>query len=304
MNIKLTGLIHIIACFLIVITFPAQGQENLSRFDISCSMDWARGELTAQAGFDLAQAGIKLPTGRSMAEAALREAYPLLLRPYLLSIRVDSNSTIGNLVERGELSLGDLDIVCQEAGTVTPSLSADLRRMIGRFTIPTGRISAILARQRRPIEAAGPLIPVQTSDYTGIIIIADREAPVRGRRAEALLEPCLSPRIWDTNMNLVYERNMVDPDRLRGTMMVCYAASESIFRPTPSGLEGELAALAGPNPLRILVREVFGIFPTDAVIDRDDALKILSSENNRRLLREGRIVLVLNEKMLKTTIQP
>jgi hypothetical protein len=56
----------------------------------------------------------------------------------------------------------------------------------------------------------------------------------------------------------------------------------------------------GSNPLRILAREVFGLNPTDPVIDREDALKILSSENNRRLLREGRVVLVLNETKLKS----
>jgi hypothetical protein len=36
------------------------------------------------------------------------------------------------------------------------------------------------------------------------------------------------------------------------------------------------------------------------VIDREDALKILSSENNRRLLMEGRVALVLNETKLKS----
>ena len=105
-------------------------------------------------------------------------------------------------------------------------------------------------------------------------------------------------------MNLIYERNMVEPSSVSfagkdGTFMIFYAVADSIFRPTPSGLEGELASLLGPRPLRILARGVFGVTPTDPVIDRDDALKIISTENNRRLLREGRVALVLNEKMLK-----
>jgi hypothetical protein len=99
-------------------------------------------------------------------------------------------------------------------------------------------------------------------------------------------------------MDLVYERNMFDPGIKEVSLMVRYTTMENIFRPTPSGLEGELAALAGTNPLRIFAREVFGINPTDLVIDREDALKITSTENNRRLLRDGRVVLVLNEKTL------
>jgi len=144
--------------------------------------------------------------------------------------------------------------------------------MTGRYTIPMEKISSFITRHSGPIEAERPLIPVPTANYTGIIIIADEQLPVRGRRALALMEPCLFPKIWDTDMNLVFERNMI-----ASNLMVRYAVRESIFRPTPSGLEGELAAFAGPNPLRILAREVFGVTPTDPVIDREDALKILSA---------------------------
>jgi hypothetical protein len=51
--------------------------------------------------------------------------------------------------------------------------------------------------------------------------------------------------------------------------------------------------------LRIIARGVFGARPTDPIIDRDDALLILSTEANRRLLREGRIAIVLNSEVLK-----
>jgi hypothetical protein len=232
-----------------------------------------------------------------MGEEILQEAYPRLLRPHLLSIRVDSGSTIYNLVERRETSLNELDSLLFGAAKIPPSLSANLVSMTGRYTVFLEKISAFFTRHNRAVEPVRPLIPVQTADYTGIIIIASEELPVHGRRSLVLAEPCLFPKIWDTDMNLIYERNMFDPGKT--ALMVRYAAPESIFRPTPSGLDGELAALAGPHPLRILAREVFGINPTDPVIDREDAMKILSSENNRRLLREGRVVLILSEDKLR-----
>lgn len=275
---------------LLSFTSPVWSQESLIRFESSGQVDWLREEFNAQASFNLAQAGIKLPAGRFMGEETLGEAYPRLIRPYLLSIRVDSSSTIGSLVEKGEVSLEDIDRFSLEAEKIPPSLSADLARMTGSYTISLGKISAFLSQHRRAAEPAKPLIPAYTADYTGIIIIASEELPVHGRRAQARMEPCLFPKIWDTNMNLIYERNMFEPSR---GLIVRYAESESIFRPTPSGLEGDLAALVGPNPLRILAREVFGINPTDPVIDTDDALRIISSENNRRLLGEGRIILVV-----------
>jgi len=281
--------------FLILAILPAWGQQ--ASFDVSFSVDWVRGELYSEVNFDLAQAGIRLPTGRFLAEEILEDAYPELLRPNLLSLRLDSNSTVADLAERGELPLALLDSICLGAEKTPPSLSPDLKRMTGRYTMLMDRISALFTRHKEAIEPPRPLIRAQSANYTGIIIIADSELPVHGRRAQAFLEPCIFPKIWDTDMNLVFERNMLNPDPVN--RMVRYIARESIFRPGPSGLEGDLADLLGSNPLRILAREVFGVTATDPVIDREDALKILSSENNRRLLREGRVALVLNEAKLK-----
>jgi hypothetical protein len=285
-------------CFLILAAFPAWGQQ--ASFDVSSSVDWVRGELYSQVSFDLAQAGIRLPTGRFLAEETLEDAYPELLRPSLLSLRLDSNTTVADLAERGELPLELLDYICLEAEKVPPSLSQDLKRMTGRYTMFMDRISVLFTRHREAIQPPRPLIRAQAAEYSGIIIIADDELPVHGRRGQALVEPCIFPKIWDTDMNLIYERNMLNPENETGNRMVHYTARESIFRPGPSGLEGDLAVLLGANPLRILAREVFGLYPTDMVIDREDALKILSSENNRRLLREGRVVMVLNESKLRS----
>jgi len=287
----------VFSCLLLAaLFFPMAiwGQTNQIQFDTSGSIDWVRKELNAQASFNLAQAGIRLPVGRLLAEETLNEAYPGLLRPYLLSVRLDSGSTLRALVDKGEVSLEDLDRFSREVEKVS-SLSTDLSRIIGMYTVSLGKLSSFLNRHRQALEPQRPLIPVQTPDYTGIIIIANEELPVRGRRSRTLAEPCLFPKIWDTEMNLIYERNMYEN---RDIPMVRYTTAESIFRPTPSGLDGELAALAGPNPLRIIAREIYGIYPTDPVIDRLDALKITSSDNNRRLLKEGRVVFVLNNNQL------
>ena len=282
------------------LSLPAFGREVVRgeaavNFDISTIVDWRSNEISAQTSFNLAQAGLRLPTGRLRAEEMLQRAWPRLFRDRLLSIRVDSGTTLVDLLQSGELSLQNIDAISLGARQTAPSLSPNMANMIGRYTLPMENISRLLLTHGRPAEVEAPLIPVATSDYTGIIIIADRQLPVRGRHGTALTAPALFPRIWDTNMNLIFDRTMLTPGQTR---VVRYTASENIFRPTPSGLEGELAALAGPRPLRIFAREVFGIYTTDPVIDRQDALRILSSANNRRLLREGRVIIVLDEAML------
>ena len=285
----------IIALFLLG---TAWGMEAQVRFDVSSSIDWTVRELDTKASFDLVQAGIRLPTGRVMGEDILRQAYTRLIRASILPVRVDSNSTVQDLVDRGELSLQGLDLICREAEKIPPSLSTDMSQMTARYKVFMEKISASLISHRRAVEPTRPLIPLRAAEYTGIIIIANEELPIHGRMSKALVVPCLFPKIWDTNMELVYERNMFDPGIKEESLMVRYTTMENIFRSTPSGLEGELAALVGPNPLRVFAREVFGIHPTDPVIDREDALIILSTENNRRLLRDGKVALVLDGKTL------
>ena len=54
----------------------------------------------------------------------------------------------------------------------------------------------------------------------------------------------------------------------------------------------------GTDPLRISVRKVFGVYRTDPVISRNDALKILSVPANLELLRQGKIVILLDNDVL------
>ncbi|MDR0513253.1 MAG: polymerase [Treponema sp.] len=271
------------------------GYRASVNFAFSAAVDWRNREVSAETSFNLAQAGLRLPAGRLMGEEMLHRAWPRLFRSELLSLRVDSSTTLGDLHASGALSLADVDAISRTAVAMPPSLSADLSSMIGRYTLNIEGISALLLTHGRTTAPEIPLIPVPTSDYSGIIIIAYRELPVWGRHGTAFIEPGLFPRIWDTEMNIIFERTMLSPDR---TLMVHYADPQSIFRPTPSGLDGELAELVGPRPLRVFARQAFGIYPTDAVIDRNDALRIVSSAHNRRLLQEGRVIFVLDAGML------
>jgi hypothetical protein len=261
-------------------------------------------ELNVTVVLNLGAAGIRLPTGRSQAEEIINDEYPSLVRPHILSILIDSANTLEELTGRGEFSLRNAGAIALSAGRVPPTVSADLSGLSAAYTIDLTNISSLLMRHSRAMDIRRPLIPVPAAAYTGIVILAYEELPVHGRNSAALPVPCLFPKVWDTDMNLIYERNMLDPENTTKTTMVRYAPREDIFRPTPSGLSPELTTLVGPNPLRVLARGVFGIHPTDPIIDREDALLIISSEANRRLLREGRVAIVLNAGTLKRPLSP
>jgi hypothetical protein len=262
-------------------------------------VEWDRMELSAVVSLNLKEEGVKLPAGRSRAEALLEDRYPALIRGAILELRADSASTIADLVNRGELSLEETETIPARALRVPPFLSPDLSSISSRYTLSLQSICAIFPRGIYAAGMAAPLLPSAARAYTGIIIIADESLPVHGRNAEAPLTPCLFPKVWDDKMELVYDRNITNPD-VAG--IVCYASRESVMASTPSGLDERLAARVGNNPLRIMARGVYGRTPTDPIIDREDALVIFSSETNRRLLREGKIALILDKNALRSEL--
>jgi hypothetical protein len=143
------------------------------------------------------------------------------------------------------------------------------------------------------------LNPVSAPAYTGIIIIAAETLPIHGSKNSALIQPCLFPKIWDAEMKLIFERNMFNPG---ADTMVRYFTTKEIFDTSPSGLSPAMSAVVGNRPLRIFARGVFGIYPTDPIISQEDALQIISREENRSLLREGRIAIIIDDSLLKSPL--
>ncbi|MDR0561689.1 MAG: polymerase [Spirochaetaceae bacterium] len=287
---------YFVPFFLFCTLFPLTGQTKV---DIAGAVEWRHMEISASVTIKLASVGIRLPTGRIHAEEIISDEYPHLVRPYLLSLPVDSSSTLGDMLNRGEFSLLRTDAISLAAQKIPPTLSTDLTVMSAQYTVNLDRLSASLLRHTRPQDTLRVLLPAPVASYTGIIILAYESLPIHGRSVSDYAQPCIFPKIWDTDMNLIYERNMMDPAIVQ--TMVRYTGPESIFQATPSGLDEGIKTLVGDNPLRIIARGVFGIRPTDPIIDREDALLILSSESNRRLLREGKVAIVLNSEVLRNS---
>jgi hypothetical protein len=287
----------IIGILLLFCASFAFGQANMG---ISGAVEWDKLELNAVISLDMASAGLKLPNGRTQSEALIASEYVRLIRPGILNLQVDSSSNMADLVERGEWNSSDIESIALQVRSVPPALSPDLRSLLVSYTLDIDQIRTALIRHRRPAEIPMTLNPVSAPAYTGIIIIAAETLPIHGTKSAALLQPCLFPKIWDSEMKLIFERNMSNPG---ANTMARYFTMQEIFDTNPSGLSPAMTAVVGNRPLRIFARGVFGMSPTDPIISHEDALQIISSEGNRNLLREGRIAIIIDESMLKNPLQ-
>jgi len=293
MNKKLIIILVLLSAYSSLFAF-AEESENPGA--IKGAVEWESFQINAAVSMDLAANGIRLPAGRTQAETLLKSHYLNLIQGGLLGLQIDSSSTLSDLINRRELSLTDLEALSLRADSVAAALTPDMKKISSSHTISMTQISSVLLKHSRPSAVTRILNPVSTANYTGIVIIATEELPVHGMRSSALAIPCLFPKIWDSEMNLIYERNMLE---IGNTTMVHYSSSQNIFQRNPSGLTPELQKIAGERPLRIFARGVFGIKPTDLIIERSDALLILSSEENRRLLTQGKVVFVMDDSVLR-----
>jgi hypothetical protein len=271
--------------------------------EISGTLDWEHMAINAKITLDIHRAGINLPGGRAQAEETLLSDYVRLARPVLLSLPVDSGGTLYNLLHSGAISTSVIDNMALSGKRIPPAFSPDLLYLTAFRTIDLKAIAPILVAQLSPRAIPQPLQPAPSPPSTGILIIADSELPIHGKNASSLVQPCLFPKIWDSNMNLVYSRDMVEKDpEGRQFSMALYTTSDKVFLTSPSGIDEELAAVIGENPLRIIATGVFGVNPTDIIIDPDDALVILSGPQTREALHRGKVAIVLNKQVLVTEI--
>ncbi|MDR1446907.1 MAG: polymerase [Treponema sp.] len=275
-----------------VLVFPLPGED----IAISGRIAWERMEIDATVSLDMASAGLKFPNGRVQGEEYIRAAYPSLIQSLLLLIPVDSSRNAGDFIKSGDLSMEALKNFAAAASLSAPAFSPDLLLLRAPYALKLSGLGSMLPGSSRPAEILRTIGSNSSPGYTGIIIIASKQLPAHGMRGTYLARPCIFPKIWDTEMNLIFEKNMLKPGH--SGPAVRYAKERDIFLSTPSGLSEELVSLAGERPLRIIAREIFGKRPTDPVIDREDALLITGNERNRELLREGKLVFVLADEVL------
>jgi hypothetical protein len=252
-------------------------------------------EITFEVSLDLAKSGYKLPAGRTASETELDLLYPVLARPALEALPINSAATIGTYLEDGFLAPYFTTDIAALADSIPPFLSADFRAIRSIYRLSLSTIAAHIPPAQSPALALPPLNPVNAGTYSGIIVIADGELPIHGKRSSALPLPSLAPKLWDSGMNLLFDRSKTQNDT-----PFTYMSAENILASRPGGLSPEAEAVIGSNPLRIIAAEVFGEYPTDPVIAAEDAAKILSNEDNRRLLRDGKLIIILNKTVLKT----
>jgi len=261
---------------------PAAGEASGSRS--SGRVEWAAGRILIET--IVAAAGFAHPRARFAAEREVEAAMPELFLRFAPSLAASSWDTVGGAADAREELVATLADLSRRGRLDRSEMSEDLRSVLLAWSFPlfgNGGLVSLLTTHETAFPLPRSLADAPSTRYSGVVIYAAEPVPAYGTTELRLPRPGLFPRIYDERMSLVLERGMCDPASLARWGMVAY--SDDPAAPGP-------ADRIGSNPLRILARGVFGRNDTDLLIARESAHRLLASEDNRRLLREGRILVV------------
>lgn len=279
------------AFFLLATVFSAHTQLNsYSSTTVSseCSVNWKSKQFSSLLSLSNAN-GIITPADRAGSEVLITEKMAYLLKDPLLSLYVDSANTLGDIVLQNTITNEKLIAIINGSNIKPGVYTSSMRDVTMNASFNLDEVGSLMIMHNNPYSPTLPIEMVSSRSYTGIIIDARGTLAVQGEFVSSPGYPCFFPKIWDDTMELLYERNMTDSQTAKRNGIVTYASSddESLYRDR-----------IGNDPLHISARKIFGTNRTDPVISRNDALKILSVPENLNLLKEGRVVILLDEDVL------
>ncbi len=278
----------VISLFLVLSgTFTAFAAEP--SLESTSEINWITRRFTSNLSLDTKKAGLEMPSGKKKASALIKAKMSQLIQPPLLALYTDSSSTLEDFVINEELSLDEVYHFIMNGYRTPDVFTHDAATLYSTNTLEIDRLGQNLVRHKYGYTPEDPIDLVASRAYSGIIIDARGALPVHGEFVEEKTNACFFPTIWDENMNIIYEKNSADPQIVINSGLVTYDYSNDT---------GRYSQRIGADPLYIKATEVYGINRTDPVIKRSDALKILTIPENLELLKEGKVVILLDQDKL------
>jgi hypothetical protein len=274
----------VLAVFFLVSVLPVFSDSPddiwISDFQIS----WETGEILFDITARLPE-GVFSPGARYKTEQRILQNVPSLFVTAVSPLVIDSWYTIEDRILENPDYLRDVEGLTDQLERSFSVTSEDMSELTVRFNLDVfPYLASLFFAHEIPRSLPREAGFVPTADFSGILIVADEPLPETGTDRIRYLQPCLFPRVFDENMRLLLDSESTVPEDLARWGTAGYI--------TDGGNLADYEDRIGVYPLRIIARGLFGKNGTDVIITEEDAARLLISENNRQLLREGRVVIL------------
>jgi hypothetical protein len=281
-----------LAVVLSLAAFATGGAQDIAApaaaYTARSRVDWKARVLRVDVELDMIAVGLRMPEGRLAAERMMDRDIAGLAKDAVFALQADSHRTVEDAVADGSFEPERLVALADLARVERSSFSKDMRKFLATYSLSLDAVASLFLSGAEPSPMRAPLEERPTRDYTGIVIYAKGSLPVHGEGVDGKAAPCLFPKVYDSEMHLILDESVVVPEVLARS-----GPSGGVLG-YASGLGVDAGERVGGDPMRVMAVELFGDDRTDYVISREDALRILGSPGNRELLRQGKVVVILD----------
>lgn len=273
---------------------PAAGfaQRINQELTITSRVDWLSRSFHIDIRSPLPADARNHPAAAYSAEQDIRADLPRILQEEAADIRVDSLHTLAeHYGQRPRLAVD----VARLSDELVPTLNRhtpDLRALELKYSLQLyPNLAGLFVEHESPGELPR-VIPWRPSrEFTGLVVYARGLLPVHGEDRTARVRPALLPDIYSHSATrVVLETDRVRPQVISARGPVAYATSAT---------DPIVEERAGTRPMRTVATGVFGRYATDPIISAEDAEVFFAEPANQDIIREGRVVIILEESVLE-----
>ena len=262
----------------------AQGSEAPG-FTVASGVGWKAGTFQLGVTHPLQQTLLALPRAEAESEAAIDAASSGLFMDAVFPLVIDSSHTVSDAVAQDPAYFSWLQNLMRDTLKDQLYLNSDFTEQTAHYTFPLFGAHGIATPFYPKIVLPPPsrLGYVPSRAFTGLVIYARDKLPSVGESKELYAAPALFPRLFDEEMNVIFDKSMCLSSAMERSGMVGY--DDSID-------ENAIVKRAGARPLYVTARAVFGIYHTDLVISSLSARQLLSVPENLDILRQGKVIII------------
>ncbi len=285
-----------IAIILLTLSVLAPAAVRAQRIEgeptITSRVDWLSRSFHIDIRSPLPADARNHPAAAHTAEQSIRAELPRILQEEAAGVQVDSLRTLAeHYGQRPRLAVD----VARLADELVPTLNRhtpDLRALQLGYSLQLyPDLAGLFIDHERPRDLPR-VIPWRPSrEFTGLVVYARGLLPVHGEDRTVRVRPALLPDIYSHNATrVVLEADRVRPEVIRAHGPVAYATSAT---------DPIVEERAGTRPMRTVATGVFGRYATDPIISAEDAEVFFAEPANQDIVREGRVVIILEESVLE-----
>jgi len=278
---------YVIVCtFFILFISPLISQD--AQITVEKQLDWKEQKIIFDLSYPLPQKGVN-PSHRYQTEQYIESEAPELITESLGSLYIDSQNKLEDLLYQDPLFYTKVEHQVSELHKAFSRSTEDMKNFLLRYNVPFYPfLISLFVNENR--ESWKPnyfsALDYRREEFTGIIIYAQDKYPVHGENDSNYLQPALFPKIYNPQLDIIYQEEMVNYDELIKNGMVSYSREHRL---SPS----EWRDSAGSKPLLLSTRSIYGKLHTDIILSEEDCRLIMANEAENQLLSNGKVFILL-----------